>query len=451
MKLPEGFLVGTATAAYQIEGAWAEDGKGESVWDRFSHTPGKVKTGETGDVACDHYHRWKEDVELMGSMGLNAYRFSVSWPRVMPKGRGQVNEKGIQFYSRLVDALLAKGIRPLVTLYHWDLPQALEDEGGWVNRDIAGWFGDYAELLAKRLGDRVKDWITLNEPTSFIWGGHINGGSAPDRKDRRLGLSAAHNANRAHGVAVRALRAAGGKGTRVGVSLNNLALKPASDSPEDVAATNRIDAKKNLLFTDPMLRGEYPQLVLDVMPQLKEWIKPGDTKEIFAPLDFVGVNYYHYLIVKNAPAGQSAAKGTGAAPMYGFQPSGESAEVLTNPQGLRDVLVRYKNEYGVKEMIVTENGMSRPEDAVAGGRVADKPRIDFLRGHIEAGLKAREQDGCNLTGFCMWSFMDNFEWASGFGPRFGIVHVDYKTQKRTIKDSGKWYSRCAKERRLVEA
>jgi beta-glucosidase len=255
LKFPQGFLWGTATAAYQIEGAWNEDGKGESIWDRFCHTPGKVAHGETGDVACDHYHRWAEDVKLMKSLHYNAYRFSISWPRVLPEGKGRINEKGITFYSKLVDALLENGIRPLVTLYHWDLPQKLHEEGGWINRDIALWFADYAELMVKRLGDRVKDWITLNEPASFIYGGYINGGSAPDIRDRRLGFSAAHNANRAHGIAVKAIKSAGDKNTRVGISLNLLSLEPATNTPSDIAAMQRVDAKKNLLFLNAVCWG----------------------------------------------------------------------------------------------------------------------------------------------------------------------------------------------------
>lgn len=439
---PKSFLWGTATASYQIEGAWQTDGKGESVWDRFCHTPGKIARGETGDSACDHYHRWEADVKLMAAMGLNAYRFSVSWPRILPAGKGRPNEKGLLFYGRLVDALLANGIRPLVTLYHWDHPQTLEDAGGWANRDMAGWFAEYAGVMASRLGDRVTDWITLNEPASFIWGGHINGGHAPDRRDRRLGMAAAHNAMRAHGLAARALKAAGGSKTRVGVALNLLSLAPASTSEADLAALGRIDAKKNRLFLDPIVRGEYPAEVLSVLPQLKEWILRGDMDEIKAPLDFMGINYYHHLIV-NDPAVTPASRTVPAtlAPVYGLTP-GEGAEVLTRADGLYDVLRRVHHDYGVQETIITENGFNRTEDQIENGHVPDLTRTSYLSDHLAAGHRAI-QAGMNLTGYCVWSFMDNFEWSLGYEPRMGLVHVDYASQKRTIKDSGHWYSRCA--------
>jgi beta-glucosidase len=449
LKFPKGFLWSTATASYQIEGGWNEDGKGESVWDRFAHTPGKVARGENGDTACDHYRRWAEDVALMKELGLTGYRFSISWPRVLPSGVGAVNEKGLGFYSRLVDGLLAAGVRPLVTLYHWDHPQALQFRGGWPNREMASWFADYAGLMAKRLGDRVRDWMTLNEPTSIVYGGHINGGNAPDLRDRRLGFAAAHNLNRAHGLAVKAIKAAGGKGARAGTALNLVSLEPVSESPADVAAAGRIDAKRNRLFLDAVCRAEYPPEVHAAVPELAEWVKPGDFDEIRAPLDFLGVNYYHHLKVKDAPRGSGGGKVSGDAQFaYGLAPSGESAEVLTLAEGLRRVLLRVHKDYGVRETIVTENGMSRPEDSPVDGRVDDSPRIEFLRAHLTAAHQAI-QEGCNLTGFCVWSLLDNFEWASGFKPRFGLVHVDHATQKRTVKDSGLWYGRCAKANGLV--
>jgi beta-glucosidase len=444
--MPAGFLWGAATAAYQIEGAWDEDGKGESVWDRFAHTPGKIANGETGDVACDHYHRWKQDVQLMRELGLNAYRFSMSWPRVLPAGRGPVNEPGVAFYSRLVDELLAGGIRPLVTLYHWDHPQALEEKGGWTSRDAAGWFEDYTEKIVRRLGDRVKDWLTLNEPASFIYGGYINGGCAPDRRDRRAGVAAAHHSMLAHARAVRVIHDCGGRGARAGIALNLIDLEPASEHPEDLAALGRIDAKKNLLFLEPVTRGSYSRPVFDALPQLAEAVKPGDEQVLRAPLDFLGVNYYHRLVVSAAPAAPAAASG---APLYGLAPApGESGKVTTCAAGLRRVLNRVHREFGVRETMITENGMSRPEDAVVDGAVDDGPRQTFLCDHLLAARDAIA-DGCRVTGFCPWSLMDNFEWSSGFTPRFGMVHVDYATQRRTIKRSGLWWRACAAANAIV--
>lgn len=446
-RMPPGFLWGAATASHQIEGAWDVDGKGESVWDRFGHTPGRIERGENGDVACDHYHRWKSDVALMASLNLNAYRFSISWPRVLPTGLGRVNEAGMAFYSKLVDELLEHRIRPLVTLYHWDHPQALEDKGGWTNRDSAAWFADYTATVVERLGDRVKDWLTLNEPASFIYGGHIHGTQAPGRKDRRTGFGAAHHCLMAHGMATRAIHACGGKGARAGIALNLLSLEPASGSAADKAACARLDAKKNRLFLDPVCGRGYAPDLLEVMPQLKEFIRPGDESVIAGPLDLLGVNYYHHLQVKDSPGKGPAPVGANA-PLYGLAPSGEDADMLTSPTGLRTVLNRVHRDYGVRETIITENGFNRGTDAVRDGRVEDGPRKDYIRGHLLAIADAIE-DGCNVKGYCVWSFMDNFEWTLGYRPRFGIVHVDYTTQRRTVKDSGNWMAKCAAANRAI--
>jgi beta-glucosidase len=307
---------------------------------------------------------------------------------------------------------------------------------------------DYAAILGKRLGDRVGDWMTLNEPTSIAWGGYINGGSAPDRHDRRTGFAAAHNLNRAHAEAVRALRASCPGKTRVGVALNSLAIRPATDAAADARAAARLDAKRNRLFMDPMLRGEYPRIVIETMPELPEWIRPGDMAGMAPPLDFVGVNYYHNFAVRSVPAGQAGTSDIGNVAEYGYRPEGESATELGDPDGLRQVLLRYHREYGVREMIVTENGRNRPEDSPVDGRVDDAPRTAYLRDHLTAARHAIE-DGCNLTGYCVWSLTDNFEWASGTGPRMGLIHVDYGTQRRTIKDSGRWYASCARANAVV--
>jgi len=446
LEFPEGFLWSTATAAYQIEGAWNEDGKGESIWDRFAHTPGKIKNGDTGDVACDHYHRFREDVALMAKMNLNAYRFSIGWSRVLPEGTGTPSEKGIAFYSELVDALLEKGIRPLVTLYHWDIPQALEDRGGLQNRDAPHWFADYARLMAERLGDRVKDWITLNEPV-YCYSGYIQGNIAPGIRDRAAGMAVAHTNNRAHGLAKRALKAAGGEGTRVSAALNMSDLAPATDSPEDVAACERVRAKKILLFLDPMMKGEYTQPILDTLPELEPHIKPGDEKDFDAPMDFLGLNYYHHVKIGDAPA-KPAGLADGVAPAYDQDAKkGEAAETRSDPEGLYRILTWLHRDYGQPEIIVTENGTSRPEDAVADGRVEDTPRIDFYRNHLAAAHRAI-REGVNLTGYCAWSLMDNFEWSHGYEMRFGLTHVDFDTQTRTIKDSGHWYAECARANAL---
>jgi beta-glucosidase len=314
---------------------------------------------------------------------------------------------------------------------------------------MADWFADYAGLLASRFGDRVKDWVTMDEPASFIWGGHINGGSAPDRRDRRLGLGACHNAMRAHGLAVRAVRAEGGPGARVGISLNLFSLSTATDSDADRAAMKRLDAKKNRLFLDTAIRGEYSAETLEVLPQLKEWMRAGDMEQMKAPQDFLGVNYYHHLVVRASSAKKVSSVEAGAAPVYGMA-AGETADVLKRADGLYDVLRRVHHEYGVKETVITENGLSRPEDEVENGRVMDRPRTEYLAEHLAAALRAI-RDGMNLTGFYAWTLIDNFEWAHGYRLRFGLAHVDFATQKRTVKDSGLWYSRCAEANALIPA
>ncbi|MDD4892219.1 MAG: GH1 family beta-glucosidase [Phycisphaerae bacterium] len=429
LKFPDNFAWGVATAAYQIEGAWNLDGKGESVWDRFCHASGKVARGENGDVACDHYHRFRDDMRLMAELGLKAYRFSISWPRVMPEGIGQINEAGIRFYSQLVDELLAANIRPLVTLYHWDHPQALEDRGGWTSREMADWFADYAGLVAGRLGDRVTDWVTLNEPASFIWSGHVHGVQAPGRADRTLSMAAAHNANRAHGMAARAIRASSHGPARVGIALNIEHYEPASDNPADLAATVRVEAKRILLFIDPILRGKYPPSVLATLPKLEPFIQQNDLVQACAPLDFLGLNYYHRHRIRDASGVPVASPSA---------PQGETGQSIVAPDGIHAVLARLHGEYHVREIMVTENGFNRSEDTPVNGRVEDGPRIDYIRDHLAAVHRAIEQ-GVNVTGYFVWTLMDNFEWAMGYEPRMGLVHVNYATQTRTIKQSGLWY------------
>ncbi|WP_214108432.1 GH1 family beta-glucosidase [Acrocarpospora catenulata] len=416
------FLWGTATAAYQIEGAVAEDGRGPSIWDTFAHQPGKIRDGHTGDTACDHYHRWPEDVELMAAAGLNAYRFSVAWSRVLPAGRGQVNAKGLDFYDRLVDALRARDIAPVLTLYHWDLPQALEDEGGWMNRDISGYFADYAGIVAERLSDRVEWWITLNEPFVHLVYGYALGTHAPGRTLFLDALPVAHHQLLGHGLAVQSLRAAGAE--QVMITNNCTPVWPATDSPADLAAADAYDTLHNRLFTDPILIGKYPDMsafgTLDA-------VQDGDLATIAQPLDGLGINYYNPTRI--------AAPTTDLLP---FDDAGITGYPTTAfgwpvvPDGLRELLVTLKSRYGpaLPPVHITENGCSHDG-------LDDRFRIDYLDGHL-AALAQAQAEGVDVRGYFAWSLLDNFEWAEGYHQRFGLVHVDFATQARTPKASYHW-------------
>jgi beta-glucosidase len=441
MQFPDGFLWGAATAAYQIEGAWNEDGKGPSIWDTFSHAPGKIQGGDTGDVACDHYHRYGEDVALLADLGLGAYRFSTAWARVLPDGTGQPNSRGLEFYDRLVDALCASGLRPFVTLYHWDLPQALEDRGGWGNRDTARAFGDYATLMGQRLGDRVKDWITLNEPFAVTLMGYILGSHAPGAQDPALAFQASHHLNLAHGDAVRALRAAV-PSARVGVTHVSFPIYPASEREADVAAARRFDGFTNRWFWDPTLRGSYPADMLERLGALAPRLAAGDAERMSPPIDFFGHNSYTRALVKDDPD----APLTGVTPL---PPAGPQTEMGWEiyPAHLHDSLTRIAREYGNPDIYITENGAAFA-DELRDGVVDDPARVDYLRTHLAAAHNAI-QDGVKLRGYFCWSLLDNFEWSFGYSKRFGLVYVDFATQRRVVKTSGRFFRDVARRNTLA--
>ncbi|MFI7113115.1 GH1 family beta-glucosidase [Nonomuraea sp. NPDC050227] len=426
------FLWGTATAAYQIEGAVAEDGRGASIWDTFAHEPGRTRDGHTGDVACDHYHRWREDVALMSGLGVNAYRFSIAWPRVQPLGAGEVNPAGLDFYERLTDGLLAAGIQPVPTLFHWDLPQALQDRGGWTDRDTAGRFADYAAIVAERLADRIPLWITLNEPFVHMAFGHAMGIHAPGQALLLDALPVAHHQLLGHGLAVAALRAAGAR--QVAITNNCTPVWPASQEEADVKAADAYDVLHNRLFNDPVLLGRYPDL--SVYTSDLDFVRDGDLETISAPLDALGINYYNPTRIAAPPPGEVLPfTDTG---VTGYPTTAFGWPVV--PDGLRELLTGLKARYGsaLPPIHVTENGCSQPDELTPQGTVEDQARIDYLRGHIDAVMAARAE-GVDVRGYFVWSLLDNFEWAEGYHQRFGLVHVDFATGRRTPKASYAWY------------
>jgi beta-glucosidase len=441
-RFPDGFTWGAATASYQVEGAAREDGRGPSIWDTFSHTPGKTVNGDTGDIAVDHYHRWHQDVALLAELGLGAYRFSVAWPRVIPDGGRQVNHKGLDFYDRLVDGLLEVGIEPWVTLYHWDLPQALGDRGGLKHRDVADAFEAYTEAVTGRLGDRVTRWITINEPLCAAFLGYWWGVHAPGETTRAGGLAAAHNLLRMHGKAVDVVRHTVPDG-KVGISLNMTSIYTRFDTEADQEEVRRADGITNRWFADPIFKGCYPEDMVreagDDMPAIED----GDMALISRPTDFLGLNYYNPNYVK---AGDDSPHGTGPA-----WPEGERTAMgwIVEPRGLTDLLVRVHQDYGPAEIHVTENGAAYDDHAPVDGRVRDPKRIAYYHQHLAACLAAIDA-GVPLKGYFAWSLLDNFEWAEGYAKRFGIVHVDYATQKRTPKDSARWYSQVVQANALVD-
>ncbi len=441
ISFPDDFLWGTATSSYQIEGAWQEDGKGESIWDRFTHTPGKIKDGSTGDVACDHYHRYREDVALMKEVGLRGYRFSVCWPRILPAGKGEVNQKGLDFYSRLTDSLLEAGIEPLLTLYHWDLPQALEDQGGWTNRDIARWFGDYAAVVARALGDRIKLWTTLNEPQIFGMLGYATGQHAPGAMDQLQYILLSHYINLAHADGVAAIRNEA-SAAKVGCVLQLPPIHPRSDSDEDRRAARVMDGLMNRWYAEPALLGRYPEDILELFKDLDLPILDGDLERMNQPLDFAGLNLYSRLFAYHDP-NIPLIEG-----MLDFDYRRPGAEYThfgweLYPKSIYESLMRFKNEWGDTDVYVTENGIAA-EDQLVDGKVNDQDRIDFLAAYL-AEVRRAMDDGVKVKGFFQWSFMDNFEWAEGYTSRWGIVYVDYESLERTLKASAHWY------RNLIES
>jgi beta-glucosidase len=434
LSFPPGFLWGAATAAHQIEGSPLADGAGPSIWTRFAHTPGMTFNGDTGDVACDHYRRWKDDVALMRELGLKAYRFSVSWSRILPEGTGQVNRAGVDFYSRLVDELLANGIEPLLTLFHWDLPAALDDRGGWLNRDCADWFADYGRVLYRALDGRVKKWVTLNEPWVITDGGYLHGALAPGHRSRFEAPIASHNLMRAHGAAVQAYRAEGKH--EIGLVVNIEPKDAASADPADHAATRRAHAYMNEQYLHPALLGCYPPELKEIFGEAWPDFPTADFDLIRQPLDFVGINYYTRSVTQ---ATQSYPLRAGAV----RQPQGTYTETgwEVYPQGLTDLLLWFKQTYGPLPVYITENGAAFFDPPTADGdRVRDPLRIDYLRKHLSA-IHAAIAAGVDVRGYMVWSLLDNLEWSLGYSKRFGIVHVNYATQQRTPKDSARWYSR----------
>jgi beta-glucosidase len=454
------FLIGSATASYQIEGAAHEDGRGPSIWDTFSHTPGKIVNGDTGDVADDHYHRLDSDLDLMAELGLEAYRFSIAWPRVQPTGSGAANEKGLGFYSRLVDGLLARGIRPIATLYHWDLPQELEDAGGWPVRDTAKRFADYAAIAGAALGDRVHTWTTLNEPWCSAYLGYGSGAHAPGRTNGRDALAAVHHLNLAHGLGLQALRSSvANADAQYSATLNFHVLRHGDDNAED--AVRRIDALANRAFTGPMLRGEYPADLLEDTRDVTDWafVEPGDLDLIKQPIDFLGVNYYATATVRTWDGVSPKQSADGHKPSSGTAwPGSEDVEFLTQPgpytemgwniapEGLEELLVSLSEQFPELPLIITENGAAFA-DVEIEGRVHDDKRVDYLSRHFVAAHRAIER-GVDLRGYMVWSLMDNFEWGYGYSKRFGIIHVDYDTLERVVKDSGLWLADVARSKRI---
>ncbi|BCJ74299.1 beta-glucosidase [Catellatospora sp. IY07-71] len=442
LRFPPDFWWGAATAAYQIEGAVAEDGRTPSIWDTFCAEPGRVVDGQTGAVAADHYHRYRDDVALMREIGLSAYRFSVSWPRVQPGGRSGANPAGLAFYDRLVDELLGAGIKPAATLYHWDLPQELEDRGGWTARDTALRFADYAAAVAARLGDRVKLWCTLNEPWCTAFLGYGLGVHAPGRTSPGDGLLATHHLLLAHGLAAQALRAAV-PSAQVSIALNQGAVRPLTDSPADRDAARRIDGLLNRIFLDPIMTGAYPADVMADTASVCDWshVRDGDLAVIAAPLDALGVNYYAPDLVSAAPSPVEEPSPYPASQGVAFhQTPGPRTEMgwTVDPTGLREVLLRLHATYPDLPLYVTENGAAYDDAVDADGRVRDGDRIAYLRDHMAAAHEAMRA-GADLRGYFVWSLLDNFEWALGYGKRFGLIRVDYDTQRRTLKDSALWY------------
>jgi beta-glucosidase len=473
LEFPPGFWWGAATAAYQIEGAVTEGGRLPSIWDTFAGTPGKIENGETGEHATEHYYRYRDDVALMARIGLRAYRFSIAWPRIRQAGGQGFNKAGVDFYDRLVDELLAAGITPVATLYHWDLPQELESGcpghsgNGWLNRDTAYQFGEYAETMGRALGDRVGMWNTLNEPWCSAFLGYGSGNHAPGRADHRDALTATHHLLLGHGLAVQALRAntpGGAGGTvataspvgQISIALNAGAVRPLSRQPADLDAARRIDGLLNRIFMDPVLRGAYPSDVLADTADLCDWsfIRPGDLAVISSPIDALGLNYYQPDLVSAAglnerdsgtpyPTGENVA----------FHPTPGPVTAMgwsIDPTGLRDILLRVRADYGDIPLLVTENGAAYPDTVGPDGRVHDPERTDYLRRHLGAVHEAIGA-GVDVRGYFAWSLLDNFEWAFGYGKRFGLIHVDYATQRRTLKSSAHWYRESIARNALAPA
>jgi len=443
IKFPKDFIFGAATASYQIEGAWNEDGKGESIWDKFTHKKGKIKNNDTGDTACNHYHLYKDDVKIMKKIGLDAYRFSLSWPRILPEGRGKLNQKGIDFYNKLIDELLKAKITPYITLFHWDLPQKLQDDiGGFKSRDCAKYFADYAEVAVKEFGDRVKNWITLNEPSAYAIMGHLFGKHAPGVKNIKTGINCIHHLLLAHGMACKAMKNYNNK-LNVGITINLYPIHPLTQSKKDIKASLIADSFMNKMYLDPIFKGKYPKEILKKIWFFKPKINSGDMEIISTKIDFLGINNYtrekavysfmmpflHFKIKGFEFPNEEYEKN-------GIQYTCMGWEVY--PDSLYELLIRIKNEYGNIKTIITENGASF-KDEVINGKIKDYKRKDYLEKYI-AGMYKALKEGANIKGYFVWTLLDNFEWSEGYTKRFGIVYVNHNTQERIIKNSGLWYA-----------
>ncbi|MFJ9646258.1 GH1 family beta-glucosidase [Streptomyces sp. NPDC101206] len=450
LRFPERFRWGTATAAYQIEGAADEDGRTPSIWDTFSRTPGRVRNGDTGDIAADHYHRVGEDIALMRRLGVTDYRFSIAWPRVQPTGRGPAVQKGLDFYRRLTDELCAAGIRPVATLYHWDLPQELEDAGGWPHRETAYRFAEYAGLAAEGLGDRVATWTTLNEPWCSAFLGYGSGVHAPGRTSAVDSLRAAHHLNLAHGLAVGAVRAAVPARAEVSLTLNLHAVRSRTAAPGDRDAARRIDAVGNRIFLDPVFHGRLPEDLVDDTAPVTDWsfVKDGDLRAAAEPIDALGVNYYSPTTVAAGASPSSSSRSPSPSPWAGaerhvrFVPAPGPRTAMDWPVdsgGLHELLLRLRDDLPHVPLVITENGAAYEDYADPSGEVKDPERVAYLHAHLAAVHRAIE-DGADVRGYFLWSLLDNFEWAYGYSKRFGIVHVDFPTQRRTFKSSAHWYA-----------
>jgi beta-glucosidase len=444
-QLRPDFVWGVATAAYQVEGAVAEDGRAPSIWDTFSRVPGAVDNGDTGDQACDHYHRWREDVALMRRLNVGAYRFSVAWPRVLPDGRGPVNPAGLSFYDRLVDELLVAGIRPFVTLYHWDLPQSLQDRGGWPARDTAFAFAEFAAAVGARLGDRVADWFTVNEPLCSAWIGHLEGKMAPGERDITRAVHASHHLLLGHGLAAAAVRGAAPAPVRVGAVVNLSPCQPASGDEADVAAARRADGHTNRWWLDPLHGRGYPADMIEVYG-VQPPVRPGDLETIAAPMEHLGLNYYFRQVVTDDPAGPPPRARMVTVP----DATRTDMDWEVHPDGLEQLLTRLHGEYRAPRVYVTENGSAWPDEVGLDGIVEDKERAEYLEQHLAAAVRAVGR-GVPLAGYFVWSLMDNFEWSYGYAKRFGLVHVNYATQARTIKTSGYRYAKIISDHAALTA
>jgi beta-glucosidase len=442
-KYPKDFLWGTATSSYQIEGAFDEDGRSESIWDRFAKTPGKVMNGDTGDIAADHYHRFKEDVAIMRELGIEGYRFSLAWPRLLPDGTGKIEPRGFDFYNRLIDELLENGIEPLITAYHWDLPQVLQDQGGWANRNIVDQFENYSHHIATAFGDRVKDWITINEPWCVSWLGYMSGIHAPGIKNRKEAVAAAHHTALAHAASTRVIKELV-PNSKVGITLNMTNVRVLGEANSDTAKVERLmDANLNRWWIDAYLTGNYPAELIEYYGDLVDGvILPGDSELLIAKPDFMGINYYSDAFIGNAQPGDKPLSDGGPYPFdIAVNQAPPANTVVTDfgwpitPLGLADLLVRVHQDWPeIPSLCITENGAAFNDGPDENGEVNDERRVQYLKGHLEA-IEVALSKGVPLTGYFAWSLLDNFEWAEGYDKRFGLVHVDFETQKRTMKKS----------------